>query len=258
MVLRIFFVATITASLISIAVVFPAFAGEWLVDPNTYSNGLKNPDWADAENKADILAWADVRKDEFLIIEDETERYNAIATYICDYLTYDAMYGQFIIHYVLREGRGLCADYAALSKALCEATDIKNTVVTGWTNLGPHAWNKVTLNGAEYYSDLTQLDSGHPQCLLSEEIWDGYKHEVLYENVDWFTNFNGNAAGEFAEVMIHCPEGYHVITSWVNGNEEYQYGSEADGDACWNGEITHEEHNARMIPVQEMWDRMSR
>lgn len=249
-------VTAMASIVISVILAFSVYAEEWQIDPSVYTNGINNALWAKAECKADILAWADERKEDFLVIVDEKERYEAIANYVCDYLTYDLRYGEFIIYYVLRDGRGLCADYVALSKALCDATGIKNIALTGWTYMGEHAWNRVTLNDVEYYSDITQLDSGHLECLLSQELWEGYEQGAPHENIDWFASYNGLKAGKYVEVVINCPPGYDLISSRknVNGDEEFYYGKEADADAFWEGEITEEEYNARWIPAQKAWD----
>ncbi len=144
-----------------------SFAAEeptWIVPKDTPHNVLSQTYgtdmWWQAEAVADCRAWAEANKGDIVGIQDEMARYTAIVNKVCGFLTYDINYKNPHIAYTIRDGKGVCGDYTALTLALCEKCNIKAELSTGALNGVEHDMLKVTINGAEYYSDPTNYDSG--------------------------------------------------------------------------------------------------
>lgn len=116
--------------------------------------------WWQAEAVADCRAWAEANKGDIVDIQDEMARYTAIVNKVCGFLTYDINYKNPHIAYTIRDGKGVCGDYTALTLALCEKCNIKAVLSTGALNGVEHDMLKVTINGVEYYSDPTNYDTG--------------------------------------------------------------------------------------------------
>lgn len=154
--------------------VLPAFANTWVIDPTPYENETSNKEWLQAEAMAELHQWANARKADMLAISGDVARYTAITDSVCDFLQYDIAYMQSSMSSVLDNGKGVCSDYTALTKALCDAVGIPCKVVTGISGTTKHAWVEVTLNGVNYYSDPTQVDAGRDGYELSTNLWEGY------------------------------------------------------------------------------------
>lgn len=144
-----------------------SFAAEeptWIVPKGTPHNVLSQTYgtdmWWQAEAVADCRAWAEANKGDIIGIQDEMARYTAIVNKVCGFLTYDISYKDPHIAYTIRDKKGVCSDYTALTLALCEKCNIKAELSTGALNGVEHNMLKVTINGAQYYSDPTNYDSG--------------------------------------------------------------------------------------------------
>lgn len=144
-----------------------SFAAEeptWIVpkglSAGEYNSMYGTTQWWQAEAVADCRAWAEANKGDIIGIQDEMARYTAIVNKVCGFLTYDINYKNPHIAYTIRDGKGVCGDYTALTLALCEKCNIKAVLSTGALNGVEHDMLKVTINGAEYYSDPTNYDSG--------------------------------------------------------------------------------------------------
>ena len=123
-------------------------------------------DWANAEAIAQVRRWAEENKGDIPSIADEKARYEAIVTKVCDFLTYDTAYMDPHVAYTLRDGKGVCSDYTALTKALCDICGIQAKVSVGTMYGLNHDMLKVTINGREYYSDPIGYDSGAYAMLM--------------------------------------------------------------------------------------------
>lgn len=144
-----------------------SFAAEeptWLVpkglSAGEYQSMYGTTQWWQAEAVADCRAWAEANKGDVVGIQDEMARYTAIVNKVCGFLSYDINYKNPHIAYTIRDGKGVCGDYTALTLALCEKCNIKAALSTGALNGVEHDMLKVTINGADYYSDPTNYDSG--------------------------------------------------------------------------------------------------
>lgn len=144
-----------------------SFAAEeptWLVPKDTPHNVLSQTYgtdmWWQAEAVADCRAWAEANKGDIVGIQDEMARYTAIVNKVCGFLTYDINYKNPHIAYTIRDKKGVCSDYTALTLALCEKCNIKAEMSMGVLNGVEHNMVKVTINGVQHYSDPTNYDSG--------------------------------------------------------------------------------------------------
>ena len=99
-----------------------------------------------------------------------------IGNWIKNHMIYDDNYHSAQSSYRgFKDGRGVCATYATMFKAMCDAANIKCEVVHG-TAKGPHAWNKVKIGGTWYWSDITwyDTDGGDDKYLLSSTLWNSH------------------------------------------------------------------------------------
>lgn len=229
------FFTIIVVCVLSMLSAVPAMAQEWLVDPNGYEHTTANEDWLYAEALAELKQWTDARKDAILALPDEAQRYDAIVKTVCDFLEYDIKYVQPYISYTLRDGKGVCADYTTLTKALCDAVGIKCDIVLGIFANDAHDWLKVTILGKEYYSDVTQVDAGMPAYKLSSVLWSDHTEENVVSDIRTAIFLGGRDIGEVADSAIAVPIGY---VECVTKDGRVYYITEEDAAAEERGELT--------------------
>lgn len=158
--------AALTAAM-TLGMSLTSFAAEeptWIVpkglSAGEYQSTYGTSTWYVAEGVADCRAWAEANKGDIVGIQDEMARYTAIVNKVCGFLTYDINYKNPHIAYTIRDKKGVCSDYTALTLALCEKCNIKAVMSEGSLNGVEHNMVKVTINGSEYYSDPTNYESG--------------------------------------------------------------------------------------------------
>lgn len=146
--------------------------------------------WWEAEAYEQAKAWAEAHKGNIPSIADERARYEAVAKTVVDFLDYDDNYQTPHIAYSVRDGKGVCSDYHTLGMALCQVCNIKVKavhVVQKSTALN-HDMLLVTLNGKDYYSDLTGVETGVYPMLMNdvpkEYIFSGYLSSSLLEEAE--------------------------------------------------------------------------
>ena len=125
--------------------------------------------WWEAEAYEQAKAWAEAHKGDIPSIADERARYEAVAKTVVDFLDYDDIYQTPHIAYSVRDGKGVCSDYHALGMALCQACNIPvKMAYVGQNATGlNHDMLVVTINGTDYYSDLTGVETGVYPVLMS-------------------------------------------------------------------------------------------
>lgn len=125
--------------------------------------------WWEAEAYEQAKAWAEAHKGNIPSIADEKARYEAVAKTVVDFLDYDDNYQTPHIAYSVRDGKGVCSDYHALGMALCQACNIPvKMAYVGQNATGlNHDMLVVTINGTDYYSDLTGVETGVYPVLMS-------------------------------------------------------------------------------------------
>lgn len=125
--------------------------------------------WWEAEAYEQAKAWAEAHKGNIPSIADEKARYEAVAKTVVDFLDYDVNYQEPHIAYSVRDGKGVCSDYHTLGMALCQACNIPvkianvGQIATGLN----HDMLVVTINGTDYYSDLTGVETGVYPLLMT-------------------------------------------------------------------------------------------
>ncbi|WP_320928754.1 transglutaminase-like domain-containing protein [Hungatella sp.] len=223
--------------------VFPAFANTWVIDPSPYERTTNNEEWLKVEAMAELKQWTDARKDAIAALPTDAAKYDAIVSAVCDFLQYDGNYGPMFISYTFRDGKGVCADYATLTKSLCDAVGIPCKFVYGIVDHNEHEWVKVTLDGKEYYSDTNAVDIGWSDRKLSETLWAGYIEEYSDDNLEMSLKGCGMEISDKNDDLINTPAGYVLITNAKTG-EKY-YAAQADVDAWLDGLMTTAELDAK-------------
>ena len=149
---------------------------QWIVNPATYTG---NSQWWKVEADAEIRQWAKNNCADIKGIADEDQRYRACVKKVTDFLTYDTMYVNPHVYYTLRDGKGVCADFTALTKALCDEVGINARISDGVLAYDYHDMLKVTINGVEYYSDPTNIKSGSASMY---QMTPGYVEECVRDS----------------------------------------------------------------------------
>lgn len=143
--------------------------------------------WWEAEAYEQAKAWAEAHKGNIPSIADERARYEAVAKTVVDFLDYNDDYQKPHIAYSVRDGKGVCSDYHTLGMALCQACNIPVKVASvGQIATGlNHDLLVVTINGTDYYSDLTGVETGVYPVLMTyipkEYTFSGYMSSSLLE-----------------------------------------------------------------------------
>lgn len=224
--------AALTAAM-TLGMSLTSFAAEeptWIVPKDTPHNVLSQTYgtdmWWQAEAVADCRAWAEANKGDIVGIQDEMARYTAIVNKVCGFLTYDISYKNPHIAYTIRDGKGVCGDYTALTLALCEKCNIKAELSTGALNGVEHNMVKVTINGAQYYSDPTNYDSGVVGVL---GMTPGY---VEFSCGGGLVLANGSTGADTSSnslTVLSMEAGKSGMVPIINKNGTY-YITKADGD----------------------------
>lgn len=108
---------------------------------------------------------------------DDFAKARAINNWLCDHMTYDLNY--YTTRDALLIGRGRCQGYANAYKNLMNTAGIPTDFIGGYGNGGRHGWNRVLINGAYYYVDVTWNDStgNYSRYLLISEAEMNMDHQ---------------------------------------------------------------------------------
>ena len=92
----------------------------------------------------------------------QKKKADAIIEGLCRYMDYSTNISS--VRSAIRRGKGVCADYSQIFRALCLSYGIQCRLISGLaeTRAGvweEHAWNQVRINGRWYYVDTTWLDA---------------------------------------------------------------------------------------------------
>lgn len=224
--------------------IIPAYAAEpmkWNIDPNTYNakeyGGLN---WPLAESLAATKVWAEGYREQLTVITADRDKFEAIVKIVCDTLTYDMSYATLVDNYTYRDGKGVCEDYARSIMALCQVAGIPCTYEMGYAYGYAHGWNKVTLDGVDYYSEITSYDKiGDPALKLSATLWSDHVYGSSATELDANTVENS-----FNTTYIdggNMPDPGSNLVKMIGRSGKTVFISKEDGDALDNNTITVEE-----------------
>ena len=174
---------------------------QWLINPATYDG---NTQWWTVEADAESRQWAKNNCADIKGIADEDQRYRACVKKVTDFLTYDTMYVNPHVYYTLRDGKGVCADFTALTKALCDEVGINARISYGVLANDSHDMLKVTINGTEYYSDPTNIKSGSASMY---QMTPGYVEQGTYGADVVGGMYTGASCGKSVEYTLAAPVG---------------------------------------------------
>lgn len=127
-------------------------------------------------------------------LQSDMEKIKQIERYLRKSLRYDTdatqtdwqeNYESFT-DYCLLTGDAVCAGYAEAFQSMCLSVGIECWYVTGHaTNADGerqyHAWNKVVIEGTEYYVDACWNDSTSGKYGITEELWEDHELEEVHE-----------------------------------------------------------------------------
>lgn len=132
-----------------------------------YDNGGQWPDWL-------ISAYDSCG------ITNEMSDYDkcvAFNNYICRVVDYESTVGsstEILTAECLKTGKANCVGFANAFDALCTMSGIYSVVVGSET----HDWNKVIINGTEYWVDVTANDACNNAYLMSTSLWNDSDHAI--------------------------------------------------------------------------------
>ena len=237
-------IITALSIMLASSTVMPAYAAEpmkWNIDPATYNpmdyNGLN---WAISESLVATQNWAEGYREQLSGLSTDTEKFDAIVKIVCDTLTYDETYATLVDNYTYRDGKGVCEDYARSVMALCRVAGISCTYETGYAYGYAHGWNKITLDGTVYYSDITSYDKlGDTSLKLSATLWSDHVYRSSISEMDVNTVANSFNTTYTDGGNMPDPGSDKIKLIGIGGNDVFI--DKADYDALINDQITMDE-----------------
>ena len=224
--------------------IIPAYAAEpmkWNIDPNTYNaKEYGGINWMLAESLAATKVWAEGYREQLTGLTTDMDKVDAIVKIVCDTITYDESYATLVDNYTYRDGKGVCEDYARSVMALCQVAGIPCTYETGYAYGYAHGWNKVTLNGTDYYSDITSYDKlGDASLKMSTTVWSDHVYRSSITEMD--VNTVANSFNTTYTDGGNMPDPGSNLVKMIGRSGKTVFVSKEDGDALDNNTITVEE-----------------
>lgn len=224
--------------------IIPAYAAEpmkWNIDPNTYNaKEYGGINWMLAESLAATKVWAEGYREQLTGLTTDMDKFDAIVKIVCDTITYDESYATLVDNYTYRDGKGVCEDYARSVMALCQVAGIPCTYETGYAYGYAHGWNKVTLNGTDYYSDITSYDKlGDASLKMSTTVWSDHVYRSSITEMD--VNTVANSFNTTYTDGGNMPDPGSNLVKMIGRSGKTVFVSKEDGDALDNNTITVEE-----------------
>lgn len=224
--------------------IIPAYAAEpmkWNIDPNTYNaKEYGGINWMLAESLAATKVWAEGYREQLTGLTTDMDKFDAIVKIVCDTITYDESYATLVDNYTYRDGKGVCEDYARSVMALCQVAGIPCTYETGYAYGYAHGWNKVTLNGTDYYSDITSYDKlGDASLKMSTTVWSDHVYRSSITEMD--VNTVANSFNTTYTDGGNMPDPGSNLVKMIGRSGKTVFVSKEDGDALDNNAITVEE-----------------
>lgn len=224
--------------------IIPAYAAEpmkWNIDPNTYNaKEYGGINWMLAESLAATKVWAEGYREQLTVITADRDKFEAIVKIVCDTITYDESYATLVDNYTYRDGKGVCEDYARSIMALCQVAGIPCTYETGYAYGYAHGWNKVTLSGVDYYSDITSYDKlGDTAMKLSATLWSDHVYRSSITEMD--VNTVANSFNTTYTDGGNMPDPGSNLKKMIGKSGKVVYVTKEDSEAFANNTITDAE-----------------
>lgn len=221
--------------------IIPAYAAEpmkWNIDPNTYNaKEYGGINWMLAESLAATKVWAEGYREQLTVITADRDKFEAIVKIVCDTITYDESYATLVDNYTYRDGKGVCEDYARSIMALCQVAGIPCTYETGYAYGYAHGWNKVTLSGVDYYSDITSYDKlGDTASKLSATLWSDHEYRSSITEMD--VNTVANSFNTTYTYGGNMPDPGSNLKKMIGKSGKVVYVTKEDSEAFANNTIT--------------------
>lgn len=221
--------------------IIPAYAAEpmkWNIDPNTYNaKEYGGINWMLAESLAATKVWAEGYREQLAAITADMDKFEAIVKIVCDTITYDESYATLVDNYTYRDGKGVCEDYARSVMALCQVAGIPCTYETGYAYGYAHGWNKVTLSGVDYYSDITSYDKlGDTALKLSATLWSDHEYRSSITEMD--VNTVANSFNTTYTDGGNMPDPGSNLKKMIGRSGKVVYVTKEDSEAFANNTIT--------------------
>lgn len=237
-------IITALSLMIASSTIVPAYAAEpmkWHIDPNTYNaKEYGGINWMLAESLEATRIWAEGSRAQLESIPDNRDKFEAIVKIVCDTITYDESYATLVDDYTYRDGKGVCEDYARSIMALCQVAGIPCTYETGYAYGYAHGWNKVTLDGTSYYSDITSYDKlGDTSLKLSATLWEDHVYRSSITEMD--VNTVANSFNTTYTDGGNMPDPGSNLVKMIGRSGKQVFVTEDDAAAFRNDVITVEQ-----------------
>lgn len=234
-------IITVLSLMIASSSIIPAYAAEpmkWNIDPNTYNaKEYGGINWMLAESLAATKVWAEGYREQLTVITADRDKFEAIVKIVCDTITYDESYATLVDNYTYRDGKGVCEDYARSIMALCQVAGIPCTYETGYAYGYAHGWNKVTLSGVDYYSDITSYDKlGDTALKLSATLWSDHEYRSSITEMD--VNTVANSFNTTYTDGGNMPDPGSNLKKMIGKSGKVVYVTKEDSEAFANNTIT--------------------
>lgn len=102
----------------------------------------------------------------------EKDAIRKMVDWICEQMTYEDEGGSAIHGFTT--GTGNCNTYTLMVQDMCHEMNIPCDYISGTADGGPHAWNRLKLNGTWYYLDTCWMDvtnDTYRMYYLAETLW---------------------------------------------------------------------------------------
>ena len=121
--------------------------------------------------------------------------------------------------------------------ALCQVAGIPCTYETGYAYGYAHGWNKVTLSGVDYYSDITSYDKlGDTALKLSATLWSDHEYRSSITEMD--INTVANSFNTTYTDGGNMPDPGSNLKKMIGKSGKVVYVTKEDSEAFANNTIT--------------------
>ncbi|HHT15964.1 MAG TPA: leucine-rich repeat protein [Clostridiales bacterium] len=181
------------------------------------------------EQEQAVEAWIQQGMLELGITEvtEPVRRIQLIHDHICKHVTYDDEHykdlsyaPQYTAHAAALDGIAVCQGYASLFNRFLISAGIDAEIVLGIAGGEYHSWNKVKLEGKEFYIDITWNDSMNTNFyfMATEEFADHVERDYTIGDMMGDDGFQYTIVNDTVEITGYVGSDTHVaIPAYING-----------------------------------------